>query len=76
MQRVSRYPTQLPIDMAAEGGLFFPMYQREAMWINFESSQTYIIKIHVGGVNAISGEPAVETAAAQLRRQTYLLLLK
>ncbi|KAF2625488.1 hypothetical protein BU25DRAFT_460219 [Macroventuria anomochaeta] len=37
-----------------------------------ESSQSYLIKIYVGGVNAISDEPAVETAATQLQRQTKL----
>jgi ubiquitin len=42
------------------------------MWINFHSKQPYAIKIYVGGVNAVSGEPAVETAATKLRRQTQL----
>jgi hypothetical protein len=42
------------------------------MWINFRSSRPYALKIHVGGVNAISGEPVVETAATQLRRRNQL----
>lgn len=44
------------------------------MWINWhcKSRQAYHIKIYVGGVNAISGEPAVENAATRLRQQEKL----
>ena len=44
------------------------------MWIDFEGAQScdYMIKIYVGGVNAISGEPAVEDAGTKLRRQAKL----
>jgi hypothetical protein len=41
------------------------------MWINFKSmcAKKYLIKIYVGGVNAVSGESAIEDAGTQLRRQ-------
>jgi hypothetical protein len=39
------------------------------MWIKFESELQYAIKVYVGGVNAVSGEPAVENMATRLRRQ-------
>jgi hypothetical protein len=41
------------------------------MWIDFStlSEQDYMIKIYVGGVNAISGESAVEDDATKVRRQ-------
>jgi hypothetical protein len=45
------------------------------MWINFSCSDTeraYMIKIYVGGINAISGEHAVEDAGTKLRRQAKL----
>lgn len=44
------------------------------MWMKFSSRRNdhYMIKIYVGGVNAISGEPAVEDAATKLRRQAKL----
>ena len=38
------------------------------MWIKFTSSEPFVAKIYVGGVNAISGEPARETAATLNRR--------
>lgn len=62
--------------MTAKGGLFMPLYQREAMWIKFRSEQSYAVKIYVGGVNAISGEPMTETAATRLRRQNLVRQVK
>ena len=40
------------------------------MWIRFKSTKQFAIKIYVGGVNAVSGEPAAENFATKLRRQT------
>ncbi|OCK93017.1 uncharacterized protein K441DRAFT_495920, partial [Cenococcum geophilum 1.58] len=72
LYEVKNYVNKLPENMSAKGGLFMPLYRKEAMWIRFHSTRTYTIKIYVGGVNAISGEPAVETAATKLRRQNLL----
>ncbi|KAM7208567.1 hypothetical protein V8F20_001248 [Naviculisporaceae sp. PSN 640] len=60
--------TQMPPEMAAKGGLFMPVHDQEAMWIDFYSVKAYAIKVFVGGVNAVSGEPAVETTASRMRR--------
>ena len=42
------------------------------MWINFTSYEAgkFAIKVYLGGVNAVSGEPMVETLATQVRRST------
>ncbi|KAF2443479.1 ubiquitin-domain-containing protein [Karstenula rhodostoma CBS 690.94] len=71
LQKISQYETKLKKDMVAKGGIFFPMHQSEAMWIEFNCSKdtAYHIKVYVGGVNAISGEPVIETLATRLRRQ-------
>ena len=42
------------------------------MWIRFESKHAFAIKVHVGGVNAVSGEPVIENAATRLRRLNLL----
>jgi len=42
------------------------------MWISFRSEKQYAIKVYVGAVNVVSGEPAVETAATTLRRRQKL----
>ncbi|KAM0190406.1 hypothetical protein ACHAPI_009395 [Fusarium lateritium] len=79
--KVDDYADTLPVNMAQKGGLFLPMYQREALWINFKSEtywpyfklrSRYLVKIYVGGINAISGEPAVPNAATPLRRRNLL----
>ena len=38
------------------------------MWIRFDSRHRFAIKVHLGGVNAISGEPMDENTATKLRR--------
>lgn len=38
------------------------------MWINFKSSKPFAIKVIVGGINAISGEPEQEDEESRLRR--------
>lgn len=41
---------------------------REALWMGFESTRPFAIKVLLGGVNAISGEPVIETFATALGR--------
>ena len=58
---VVNYASRMPGDMAQKGGVFLPLYQREAMYIQFDSTSwghasQYAIKVFVGGVNAISGK--------------------
>jgi hypothetical protein len=38
------------------------------MWINFESKQNFAVKVYVGGVNAVSGEPSTDTGETRARR--------
>ncbi|KAI0802941.1 hypothetical protein GGR55DRAFT_691855 [Xylaria sp. FL0064] len=59
---------KLSSDKALKGGVFFPMYQREAMWINFTADAPFMIKIYAGGVNVVSGEHNSETFETLIRR--------
>jgi hypothetical protein len=52
--------------------LTFHATEREALWINFECQKSYAIRIHVGNVNIVSGEPKVPTLATELRRRQLL----
>ncbi|GKU05510.1 integral membrane protein [Fusarium langsethiae] len=70
--KVDDYAKNLPMNIAQKGGLLFPMYQREALWIGFKCIQRYVIRIFVGGVNAVSGEPQASNAATSLRRRTLI----
>ncbi|KAF2801712.1 uncharacterized protein BDZ99DRAFT_455844 [Mytilinidion resinicola] len=66
---VRNYAKSFPTNMTVKGGLFLPMYQREALWIRLRSQRPYAVKIFVGGVNAVSGEPAVESPDTKRRRR-------
>ena len=49
----------VPEKWKAHGGAFLPMYQSEAMWINFDTQngRPFAIKIASGKINAVSGKP-------------------
>jgi len=43
--------------------------EREAMWVCFSSRKAFALRVYVGGVNAISGEPMVRDMSMLLRRR-------
>ena len=56
LYRVDDYPDNLPHTWEEHGGVFLPMYQAEAMWINFHASYPIAVKIAAGKINAVTGE--------------------
>ena len=54
--RVDDYPDNLPNTWKEHGGVFLPMYQTEAMWINFHADYPMAVKIAAGKINAVTGE--------------------
>src|SRR3954470_22721794 len=58
IHRVQDHADRVPESWPEHGGVFLPMYQREAMWISFNASwPPTAIKLAVGMVNAITGSP-------------------
>jgi hypothetical protein len=55
LRRVHDYATRVPPAWLEHGGVFLPMYQREAMWLNFGGAP-HALKVGIGKVCAISGE--------------------
>ena len=51
----------LPATWHQHGGVFIPMYQSEALWINFSGGYPCAIKIAAGKINAVSGEAWTNT---------------
>ena len=53
------YRERVPEDWVKHGGVFIPMYQREALWIRFQARhwKPNAAKIAIGKVNAVSGRP-------------------
>jgi len=58
IKRVHDYLDTVPKEWREQGGVFLPMYQREAMWLNF-SCPTWrprALQVGVGKVCAVTGE--------------------
>ena len=58
IRKISDYADRVPAEWRKRGGVFIPMYQREALWIRFFARywKPNAVKIAVGKVNAISGK--------------------
>ncbi len=59
LRRVADYRERVPENWREHGGVFLPMYQREAMWLSFAGAhwKPSAVKVAVGKVNALSGRP-------------------
>lgn len=71
LYNVAQFKRNFPPHVRIQGGVFFPMYQREAMWIRFQASDPCAVKIGVGKVNAISGQTWAEGLSSQ--KQDYIV---
>lgn len=67
--KVEDYLDHVPALWREHGGAFIPMYQREALWLGFHSApwKPNAVKIAIGKVNAISGEPDNNALHAELQ---------
>lgn len=54
LRRVDDYASRVPDGWAERGGVFLPMYQREAMWLSFQGAPR-ALQIGIGKVCAVSG---------------------
>ncbi|MEU4314514.1 hypothetical protein [Nocardia sp. NPDC024068] len=57
LRRVADYPDTVPEQWRERGGVMLPVYQREAMWLRFGATVPTALKIGVGKVCAVSGNP-------------------
>ncbi len=58
VRRVDDYADRVPAEWREHGGVFLPMYQREAMWVSFAGQhwKPRAVKVGIGKVCAITGE--------------------
>jgi hypothetical protein len=73
VRRVDDYADRVPAEWHEHGGVFLPMYQREAMWLSFDGQhwKPRALKVGVGKVCAITGERWTDGLAA--RPQNYVV---
>lgn len=65
---LGRFPLELVDDFAdrvpeawrEHGGVFLPMYQSEAMWINFAGAYPMAVRVAAGKINALTGDEWTE----------------
>ena len=66
LRLVDDYPATVPESWKKNGGVMMPMYQAEALWIDFDTARVcsevyqgypFAIKIATGKVSAVSGKP-------------------
>lgn len=74
IHRVEDYSSTVPAKWLLDGGFFIPLYQKEALFLQFEGPTWHptIAKVCVGKINAISGKPYNEALSAQ--NQDYLVI--
>jgi hypothetical protein len=74
VRRVHDYLDRVPKEWRERGGVFLPMYQREAMWLNFScpSWRPRALQVGVGKVCAVSGE--AWTGSLRSKKQNYMAL--
>jgi hypothetical protein len=72
LRRVADYPDTAPAEWLARGGVMLPIYQREAMWLSFHSSEPAALQVGAGKVCAVSGLPWIDHLVAE--PQNYVAL--
>lgn len=70
LRHVEDYEGTLPESWRERGGVIMPMYQSEAMWIQFIGSYPMAIKIATGKINAVTGSAWTDDLGAE--PQDYL----
>lgn len=70
---VAEYADRVPPLWRDRGGVFIPMYQREALWLGFHAAawKPSAVKIAVGGINVISGQQ--DDAVLHAEPQDYVV---
>jgi hypothetical protein len=71
LRLVRDYADRVPSEWVAQGGVFLPMFQREAMWLSFAGSAPRALQIGIGKVCAISGERW--TSELERKPQNYVV---
>jgi hypothetical protein len=79
LRHVDDFSSAVPVSWMEHGGVILPMYQAEALWLNFQpeyiadrdAAYPFAIKVATGKINAISGGPW--TNRIQREPQDYLV---
>lgn len=76
VKRVDDYKDKVPKSWRKHGGVFLPMYQREAMWLSFYTAEDCAVKVACGKVNAVSGQKWKGKLKKPKRNKKYNKLIR
>ncbi|MCP4572673.1 MAG: hypothetical protein GY838_10015 [bacterium] len=67
LRNVLQHRDSLPDHWLERGGVMLPMFQSEAMWLNFRSNIgfPFLVMISAGGINAVTGDTWSTRAVAE-----------
>ena len=84
LYNVADYADKLPDDILEKGGVFLPMWQREALWIEFQTTgksfyggnhgKAYAIRVYIGQINAVTGINMMEERTGTSWVQDYVVV--
>ena len=72
LSHVDDYADTVPNAWNKHGGVFLPMYQAEAMWLDFTASYPMAVKVAAGKIDALTGETWTNELAST--PQDYLVV--
>ena len=72
LKHVDDYADRVPEAWAEHGGVFLPMYQAEALWLNFDGNYPMAVKVAAGKIDAVTGEDWKNELSEQ--PQDYLVI--
>ena len=72
LRHIDDFEDRVPAPWLERGGVMMPMYQSEALWLNFRSRHPFALKVASGKINAITGRSW--QAGLHRRPQDYLVL--
>lgn len=56
LRHVDDFASRVPAAWKRHGGVMLPMYQSEALWLNFNGRYPFAVKVATGKIDAITGE--------------------
>ena len=56
LRHVDDFAERVPSTWLKRGGAMLPMYQSEALWLNFSSEYPFAVKVATGKINAVTGD--------------------
>jgi len=56
IRHVDDFAVNVPEPWIEHGGVMLPMYQSEALWVNFHSSYPFAVRVATGKIDAVTGK--------------------